>query len=41
MITLCIMPNFKGTIKESIMATLLCLCLDAIYVVPMILDFSG
>ena len=32
MLTLCIMPVFKGTRKETISALLICLTLDAIII---------
>jgi hypothetical protein len=41
MITICVLPNFKGTTKEFILCTITCLLLDAMYIVPMILDYNG
>lgn len=35
MITLCVIPNFKGTRKEHIQALLTCLFLDLLYIVPL------
>lgn len=35
MVTLCIIPNFKGTRKEHIQAVLMCLFLDLLYIVPL------
>jgi hypothetical protein len=40
MITLMIMPNFKGTLKDTITAGIVCLCLDAVYIVPILIDCS-
>jgi hypothetical protein len=37
MITLCIIPNFKGTKREHIQALLTCLALDMLYIVPLII----
>ena len=36
MITLCVFPNFKGTTKELIQAAIICVILDAMYIVPLI-----
>lgn len=36
MLTLCIMPNFKGTRKEAITACIICLLMDSIYVIPIV-----
>jgi hypothetical protein len=39
MITLFVLPNFKAEKKtEWIAVTIQCLCIDAMYVVPMILS---
>lgn len=35
MLTVMIMPNFKGTVKETIQCCLGCLAMDAIYLIPM------
>lgn len=37
MITLMVMPNFKGNAKETFTASLICLVLDSIYIVPLLL----
>lgn len=36
MITLCILPNFRGTTKETIKALLICLVLDSTYMIPIL-----
>jgi hypothetical protein len=36
MITLCVIPNFKGTRKELCQALLICLALDMFYIVPLL-----
>jgi hypothetical protein len=36
MITLCIIPNFKGNRKELCQALLICLALDMLYIVPLL-----
>lgn len=36
MITLCVIPNFKGTPKEFIKAFLVCLVLDSTYIIPIL-----
>lgn len=36
MITMCIIPNFKGTKKELCIALLTCLSLDMCYIVPLL-----
>ena len=38
MITLCVIPNFTGTIKEYIGCAILCIMLDSTYILPMILS---
>lgn len=37
MITLMVMPNFKGNAKETFIASLMCLALDSIYIIPLLL----
>lgn len=37
MITLCVIPNFKGTRKELSVALCICLLLDMCYIVPMLI----
>jgi len=37
MITLCVAPQIVGTVAEKIECTILCLILDAFYIVPMIM----
>jgi hypothetical protein len=37
MITLCILPNFKGTRKEHCHALLICMALDMLYIVPLLI----
>ncbi len=37
MITICVIPNFKGTRKELSKALLMCLALDMSYIVPLII----
>jgi hypothetical protein len=41
MITLCIMPAFKGTVKETILATIQCLAIDTCIFLPMILSYHS
>jgi hypothetical protein len=36
MVTLSILPNFKGTTSEWIKATISCILLDSTYVIPII-----
>lgn len=36
MITLCVLPNFKGTTKEFIQVAFICVILDSMYIVPLI-----
>lgn len=36
MITLCIIPNFKGTKKETLQALIGCLLLDSTYCLPIL-----
>lgn len=38
MITICVMAVFHGTRKEKRQALLICLGLDACYIVPMVLS---
>ncbi len=38
MITLCVIPNFKGTRQEHIQALIICLFLDSIYMVPLLIN---
>lgn len=35
MVTLCVLPNFKGSKSEWVKATISCLLVDSIYLVPM------
>jgi hypothetical protein len=37
MITLCILPNFRGTRREHCKALLICIGLDMLYIVPLLL----
>jgi hypothetical protein len=37
MITIMILPNFKGTKKDFFVAGIICLLLDSTYLIPMIL----
>lgn len=37
MITLCVIPNFKGTRKELSVTLFICLLLDMCYIVPILL----
>lgn len=37
MITLMVLPNFKGSLGDWIKATITCLALDAMYIVPLCL----
>jgi len=38
MLTICIMPNFKGTLKEKSSALWTCLLIDSIYIIPLIVN---
>lgn len=40
MITLIIVPNFKGTWKEIILCIVICILLDSIYMAPMLIELS-
>lgn len=40
MITLIVIPNFKGSKIDFLMATITALLLDSIYLVPMILQYK-
>ena len=39
MITLCVMPNFKGSKTETIKAFATCLLLDSIYCLPILINY--
>ena len=36
MITLCVMPNFKGDRKETMQAFVVCVLIDSLYCIPFI-----
>jgi hypothetical protein len=38
MITLCVMPNFKGTRQENVQALIVCLFLDMLYILPLTIN---
>lgn len=35
MVTLCIMPNFKGTRREQVQSFMVCIFLDLLYIIPL------
>jgi tagatose-1,6-bisphosphate aldolase len=39
MITVCVMPNFKGTSIETLKAFATCLLLDSIYCLPLLIHY--
>lgn len=41
MISICVLPNFKGSKSDWIKATVSCLLLDATYILPMVISLSN